>query len=356
LWDARDGRLLAPLLPAGGVILNVLLTPQADHLVAGGFLSRLRVWHLGDFDEKDDFTADEMCLLAEVVSRETLLAGGTAVAIEPSAWLERHRRFRSAHPLFFEPDRGDPRLAARLSADRAGRHEREHQAADRDGQFGAALYHLDRWRKEEPNEPSYLTRRLPLLLELGRWEEARAAAEALERNRPGVSLLALCALAHLRAGDEVGYRRACASLVARYGTPKDFPSLRDLTLALVAGPSNKVDRPIALLQEFANRNRGSCAPRHVLGAALCRAGRHEEAVRVLEQALRFHPGGKGELTDLVFLALAHHKLGNAEQARGWLARANRSLADPAERKRAPLRVRLVAAQVRGEVAAAVGAR
>jgi hypothetical protein len=49
----------------------------------------------------------------------------------------------------------------------------------------------------------------------------------------------------------------------------------------------------------------------LLGAALYRAGRHAEAVRELDEAVRLH--GKGSLWAKLFLALAHQRLGHAQQ-------------------------------------------
>jgi tetratricopeptide (TPR) repeat protein len=59
-----------------------------------------------------------------------------------------------------------------------------------------------------------------------------------------------------------------------------------------------------------------------LGAAYYRAGRFEEAVRTLDEAARQDPGWTySEVWPM--LALAHHRLGHASEARHWLERAGR---------------------------------
>jgi hypothetical protein len=59
----------------------------------------------------------------------------------------------------------------------------------------------------------------------------------------------------------------------------------------------------------------------LLGPALYRAGRFEAAAHSLDEALKLCKE-KGRATDWLFLALAHHRLGHADQARHWLNKAS----------------------------------
>jgi tetratricopeptide (TPR) repeat protein len=59
---------------------------------------------------------------------------------------------------------------------------------------------------------------------------------------------------------------------------------------------------------------------NTLGAALYRAGRYDEAIRRLEEAIQARPGGQGIPSDWLLLAMAHHRLGHRELARRWLER------------------------------------
>jgi tetratricopeptide (TPR) repeat protein len=72
-----------------------------------------------------------------------------------------------------------------------------------------------------------------------------------------------------------------------------------------------------------------------LAAILCRAGRHKDAVDRLNEALALGAeiGQKDrDPRDWIFLALAHHHLGDAAQARQWLAKARQhSLPTPGKR-------------------------
>ncbi len=60
-----------------------------------------------------------------------------------------------------------------------------------------------------------------------------------------------------------------------------------------------------------------------LGAALYRAGRFEEAVKRLTEATQLDAGAyrTNMLYTWFFLAMAHHRLGHAEEARHWLDKA-----------------------------------
>jgi hypothetical protein len=70
---------------------------------------------------------------------------------------------------------------------------------------------------------------------------------------------------------------------------------------------------------------------NTLGIALYRAGRFEEAIQRLEEAIQARGGGQGHPEDWPFLAMAHHRLGHRDQARRWLERLrdDRAIADPA---------------------------
>ena len=58
---------------------------------------------------------------------------------------------------------------------------------------------------------------------------------------------------------------------------------------------------------------------HTLGAVLYRAGRFDEAVSRLNEAIRLQ-GATDEIVHWPFLAMAHHRLGHRDDARRWLNR------------------------------------
>jgi hypothetical protein len=67
-----------------------------------------------------------------------------------------------------------------------------------------------------------------------------------------------------------------------------------------------------------------------LGVALYRIGRHKEALEALARAtaLNTAKGGGPSPTELAFLAMAHHRLGHAAEARAGLAALRTRMRDP----------------------------
>ena len=57
------------------------------------------------------------------------------------------------------------------------------------------------------------------------------------------------------------------------------------------------------------------------GALAYRAGRFQEAVPLFEQSLRANPKPGAAVLNWLWLALAHQRLGKAEEARRWLGKA-----------------------------------
>jgi serine/threonine-protein kinase len=87
------------------------------------------------------------------------------------------------------------------------------------------------------------------------------------------------------------------------------PGLRDAALAV-----RRARKAVAALPKS-----GNC--RNTLGVAHYRSGDARAAVAALEEAMRLRAGGDG--FDWFFLAMAHGRLGQRDQARAWLGRAVR---------------------------------
>jgi WD40 repeat protein/tetratricopeptide (TPR) repeat protein/tRNA A-37 threonylcarbamoyl transferase component Bud32 len=106
--------------------------------------------------------------------------------------------------------------------------------------------------------------------------------------------------------------------------PDDPAILNDVAWSLAAGPEARRDpkRAAQLARRAADRSPKHAHIRHTLGVALYRDGRYRDAVAELDRSLEL---GKGSVDAycLYFLAMCHHRLGNAVRAKECLEGANR---------------------------------
>jgi serine/threonine protein kinase/WD40 repeat protein len=164
----------------------------------------------------------------------------------------------------------------------------------------------------------------------GRWAGAVAAQdEAITRGATGADPLLRRAWYRLMAGDDAGYRDDCRRVLDRVGGATLPGALANrIAWACALAPGAIADRGgrdrVVALAEGAAADLPVPNRLNTLGAVLLRAGRDAEAVRVLDRARAAHGAG-GTPYDAVFLAMAHHRLGHADEARAWLRRAT----DPA---------------------------
>jgi tetratricopeptide (TPR) repeat protein/WD40 repeat protein len=155
---------------------------------------------------------------------------------------------------------------------------------------------------------------------LGQWDKAEADFTGAAQLEPGNSYLWYeRALAHLAFGNRDDYRKVCADALAHFGKTTDPMEATWLAsvCALVPNAVTDASRPVQLARRaVAGRPQGYAAAR-ALGAALLRAGDLEAAVRELSRASALQ---KDAPTTWLLLAMAHHRLGHAGEARQWLDR------------------------------------
>jgi tetratricopeptide (TPR) repeat protein len=96
----------------------------------------------------------------------------------------------------------------------------------------------------------------------------------------------------------------------------------DLAWLLVVEPDLLPGQPAAAVSLAARAVELAPDRHHIwntLGAAQYRAGNWRESIRALEKSMQLNKGG--EITDWLFLAMAHWRLGEEDQARKWLKQA-----------------------------------
>jgi serine/threonine-protein kinase len=126
----------------------------------------------------------------------------------------------------------------------------------------------------------------------------------------------------LLLGDDKGHRRVCDAMIARFGKT---PSLRGYHLAractLAAGSVNDAARPAQLAEKELKASAREHWSLTEQAALHHRAGRFEQAVDRLHDSLRAEGRPGAAVLAWLWLALAHQRLGETEEARRWLERA-----------------------------------
>jgi WD40 repeat protein/serine/threonine protein kinase/Flp pilus assembly protein TadD len=151
--------------------------------------------------------------------------------------------------------------------------------------------------------------------DMEQWDKASADfVQATKCKEPDEGAWYSRAMLYLRDGNLSGYREVCLDMLQRFGEGAAWTCT--LTPSSGAEPGQIVDLAKKQLTKSSRDHW------HVtqFGAALYRASRFEEAVERLTEASErdAHPYRTNMLYTWFFLAMAHDRLGHAEEARRWL--------------------------------------
>jgi eukaryotic-like serine/threonine-protein kinase len=155
----------------------------------------------------------------------------------------------------------------------------------------------------------------------GRLDEAEEAFDgAIAAGATHVDALARRVLFLWARGDETAYREACRDLLRLFDVTEVGPrTVNDIAWMCALGDSAVDDYAPLLRQIEAVSGRRQADRLNTFGALLYRAGRFGDAARQLERSVEAHGAG-GTAYDALFLAMAHSRLGQVENARTWLRR------------------------------------
>jgi WD40 repeat protein len=322
VWDAATGDPLGLPLRHGAEVAHAVFSPDGRRALtalgqgtsAAEERRAARLWDLSP----DDRPVEELVQLAHFLAGRRIAASGGFVALEVDQVRTAWQALRSKYPADFTCSPAQARAW----------HEREAATCERAGLLSAALQHFDALINVEPDNWRWRDRRGRVHGELGRWEKAAADfAQAMERgaNSPWIGYVgALCCLA---GGDPKGYRQACAKQVERFGATEGT-GLNTVAWNCLLAPDALTDRtlPVRLAEKVlagtAANDRNRYLYLNTLGAAHYRAGQLDRAVDRLQEAIQAQGKG-GTAWDWLFLAMAHQRRGNAEEARKLLEKAAR---------------------------------
>jgi serine/threonine protein kinase/WD40 repeat protein/tetratricopeptide (TPR) repeat protein len=165
----------------------------------------------------------------------------------------------------------------------------------------------------------------------GQWPQlADDVAAALKRSSQTPGSWFALALVRLQSGDPEGYRQACREMLERFGDRAGMPVTYNTALACLLLPDAVADfKPVVHVAERAvtGTERYANYRFYVLTRALAdyREGQYAHVVDRLSSSPPRPDGDVGDSWAFFCLALAHHRLGQAEQARQELGKGRELL-------------------------------
>jgi tetratricopeptide (TPR) repeat protein len=386
VWDSSTGRLVGSPLRCGDSVLgSAAFSPDGRRVLAHGEKNTVRLWDIVtaqpltpplkyDGDVALRFTPDgRTVVLPAQVSLGAQPGWDITPEKRPIADLEnlvglltgiKHSDETGLTPLGAGKTRDAWQVlsakypqdfAVSSGAELIAYHRERVKDCESRKQWHAALKHYDHLVSARPDEAELFRRRGWMRTNLNEWQQAVAdLRKAITLKPDAFEVWYLLALVQLHRGDEAGYRQTRANLLKQ---PADNPSLwlartailapgavTDFTpLIHLAQKSSKEDvsrvAKLKQLQEASEitkklhprgfsiylriiANHKELCWRGQYWAALYRAGRHQEIVqeqKEFEKSLDVwcRPA------DYYFLAMTHHQLGNAAEAKRWLDRGRK---------------------------------
>jgi WD40 repeat protein/serine/threonine protein kinase/tetratricopeptide (TPR) repeat protein len=339
LWDTDTGQEALTLRGHTSIVYGVAFRPDGGQLASAG-VDGIRLW-----DAREATPAGTEAVRKLGIAWHQRQASDCQAARQWSAALFHRNRL-----VELQPDRG-ARYAARAvvfmesgqtlraAADilKSGRLGPPEDVASPFNIQGVAHYYKQEYYSAlayfavavrlHPRSALFHFNRGTTHIQLGNWRWAAADfARGIDLQPENLQARHTLACLRLKAGQTAEYRKTCREMLDRFGRERAPAVANTLAWVCVLGPDavGDFEQPVRLAQAALAGRPKTYAYLNTLGAALYRAGHHQDAVRQLEEAIAVN-GGSGTAGDWVFLAMAHYRLGNAREAKEWLAKMVRWL-------------------------------
>jgi tetratricopeptide (TPR) repeat protein len=179
----------------------------------------------------------------------------------------------------------------------------------------------------EPEAQWVYTLRVEACIRLQQWDQVAAdSARRIQADSRNPHHWYTEAAAWLGAGDIAGYRKVRTGILARFHDTKEASVAAHLSYVCAAVPAEPEEAE-ALLRFADVSVLGAPVQPRIRGAMNYRAGRYEAAIADLDRSAL---GFRRRAWDWLFLAMAHYKLGHADEAKKalkkaeeWIERADR---------------------------------
>jgi Tfp pilus assembly protein PilF len=376
VWDARTGQQTLSLQGHTDYVNSLVFSPDGQRLAGAG--SGVTIWDLAAGKEAPSFEGYGGSVRSIAFSPDGQRLAGTAGMEMVKLWdsttgqeaLMLKGGSLSVSSVAFSPD---GRRLACGSADHTVKvyntaamkppdletakqqnlvwHLVEAEDAEEADQWFAALFHLNRLIDAQSDGSDLHIRRAFAHAELEQKDKAaRDFAKAMESAPTEVEPWHRFACQRLHRRDREGYRKVCRHLLDHFGKTQDPETANDVAWVCVLVPDAVADplRPLRLAEWAVAHQPKNEDCLNTLGAAFYRAGKFEEAVKRLNAAIQARGKGR-KYEDWLFLAMAHHRLGHADEAQQWLAKAVREIDTALAEKPGSARAQALSWQQRQEM-------
>jgi WD40 repeat protein/serine/threonine protein kinase len=300
-------------------VSSVTFSPDSRRVVSVGLDFVVRVWDVATGQEATTFvhpTSNNSVAVFHPEGKQLALSYGSMVQV----W-DAHDELAGQH--------------AQDSQHAVLWHRREIQRTTRDNKWFAAAFHLGQLIHLKPPYWQRYASRALVQLELGELTRAAEDFETAAELTNDYMFWCRSARCYLAANQLDHYRQICEQLVEKYAGVPHAANPIVWTCAL-SEHSIDPEKLIGLAEKAVSESRDSNSL-NGLGAALCRAGRNDEAIAQVNRSVEAHGDG-GTPLHWLFLGLAYERMGRPDESRDWLLRvtqAGEPAKQPSERESDP---------------------
>jgi WD40 repeat protein/ribosomal protein S27E len=307
VWDAVNGQETLTIKGHIGGVWSVAVSPHGERIVSGSDDQTVKVWDAAN-------------------GYETLTLTGHSYLVRSVAFSPDGKRIISGS--------GDQTLKVWDASNGHAEAEIWHRRGDScaaQGDLGQAIADYSAGIRLCPDDRPALVARGRLYGRVAKWQEALADLDRAIALDPGDDWIwFISGVLRPRLGDMAGHRKFCRAFLSRFSETNNPRTAHRVVKICLLVPDAVEDRKVLsrLAQQAVMASTHPYFPLFQLGKGMAdyREGQFASAIQWLRRSQEAKDtGGSLLVMDDLFLAMAHYRLGETDQARKSLAEAHRVL-------------------------------